>query len=840
MLTKIVKSSFFLCISFFLSLTSKAQCFEIESILVDACGAPEGENEMVRFKVGNNELCTDDLTVTWANINNNWLGITQNGTTAQATANLNATIIGCGFLLEPTSCVLPANATVILVTSTAIDVTANSFANLSDTLYIIYQTAGNTSGHFANYNATPGLRTLTMSFSNPIGCTDVVTYERNDLININGTTGGSTADKNGATANFTAAGAVSYSNTGCQAPFDPFEIDLAAAEVISGTQSICPGDIIQVGVNIVGNYEEITWVGLNGNFNAQDVTNTTYNSDLTDNVDFYIYVNVETTCGDILSDSILFTVNQSATVNAAGPFTTFGGTQTMTASIGGGTWSAACGACINATTGVFNPAVSGEGTFQICYDAGCGQDCISVLVDDDCSMSWSITSSSPTCFGSNDGDVSINISGALGTTSYLITDALIGGDQLNSNSSSSTANNLIQGWYYFSVTDDLCTVVDSIFLDDPEDLVIEYTIINPNCYGIADGIAYLDTVLNHAGTYADVSFQWSQGVFGTNVDDNDTIFNLGANDYFLNVTDVNNCTQQIEFEIVYPDSIYFTELSFDSTICRNLVPFDNGNGQVYAAVSGGNNANGQGTNYTYLWTELLTGDVTSASTWGNRNPGDYMIVATNDLGCSITETITIDSLSPEAIFTLTSNDFTSSYEGTAVVDIELTNQSINYDFSNDPNVEPKFIWSFGLVDGETYVSSDILEINTESYLEEGEYEICLVVVETLNGCTDTTCQSIIVHDVPNLEIPNVFTPNGDNVNDEFYFPASAISEFKSVVYDRWGKVVFEFNSISDKWSGTNYKNDNLCSDGVYFYTYSGTSTNGKVYSGQGNVHLIRN
>ena len=217
-----------------------------------------------------------------------------------------------------------------------------------------------------------------------------------------------------------------------------------------------------------------------------------------------------------------------------------------------------------------------------------------------------------------------------------------------------------------------------------------------------------------------------------------------------------------------------------------------------------------------------------------------MIVATNDLGCSITETITIDSLSPEAIFTLTSNDFTSSYEGTAVVDIELTNQSINYDFSNDPNVEPKFIWSFGLVDGETYVSSDILEINTESYLEEGEYEICLVVVETLNGCTDTTCQSIIVHDVPNLEIPNVFTPNGDNVNDEFYFPASAISEFKSVVYDRWGKVVFEFNSISDKWSGTNYKNDNLCSDGVYFYTYSGTSTNGKVYSGQGNVHLIRN
>jgi gliding motility-associated-like protein len=836
MLIKSVKTILFLCLSTFLSLTSNAQCFEIESILVDACGSPEGENEMVRFKVGNADLCTNDLTVTWANVNNNWLGITQNGTTAQATADLNATIIGCGFLLEPTSCVLPANATVILVTSAAIDVTANSFANLSDTLYIIYQTAGNASGHFANFNTTPGLRTLTMNFSNPTGCTDQVTYERNDLIN---QSGGSSAE-DGATANFTTAGVVSYSNNGCQAPFDPFEIDLAAAEVISGSQTICPGDLIQVGVTILGSYEEITWVGLNGMFGAQDVTNTTYNSDLTDNVDFYIYVNVETTCGDILSDSILFTVNASPTLNSAGPFTTFGGTQTMSSNMTGGTWSADCGTCINSTTGVFDPAVSGEGTFQICYDAGCGQDCISVVVDDDCTMSWTISASNPICFGYNDGDVSINISGAIGAPTYVISDALTGGTLLNSTPSSSTANNLIEGWYYFSVTDDLCTVSDSIFLDDPEDLVIEYTAVNPNCYGIADGLAFIDTILDYAGTYTDVTYQWSQGVLGGNVDNNDTIYNLGANDYFLTVIDVNDCAQQVHFSIVYPDSIYFSEFDFDPTVCRNQNPFDNGNGQIYAAASGGNNGNGQGGNFTYLWTELATGVTTVNSTWGNRNPGDYTIIATNDLGCFISETITVDSLSPEAIFTLTSNDFTSSYEGTAVVNIELTNESVNYGFSLDPNVDPKFIWTFGLVDDEAYVSSDINEIITQAYLSEGQYEICLIVVENLNGCQDTACQTIIVHDLPSLEIPNVFTPNGDDVNDEFFFPANAIQEFNSVVYDRWGKVVFEFNSISDKWTGVNYKNDSPCSDGTYFYTYSGTSTNGKAYIGQGNVQLIRN
>jgi hypothetical protein len=75
-------------------------CFEIESILVDACvpgggcnnaSSPacncEGKNEMVRFKVGPNPLNVSNLTVSWPN--NSWLGICQNGTTAAHTASLN-------------------------------------------------------------------------------------------------------------------------------------------------------------------------------------------------------------------------------------------------------------------------------------------------------------------------------------------------------------------------------------------------------------------------------------------------------------------------------------------------------------------------------------------------------------------------------------------------------------------------------------------------------------------------------------------------------------------------------------------------------------------------------
>ncbi len=93
---------------------ASSQCFQIESILVDACGAQEGLNEMVRFKVGSTNLNTSSLSVTWPN--NPWQGIIQNATTATKVAILNGDILdagGCGQLIEPTAGVLPANADVI-------------------------------------------------------------------------------------------------------------------------------------------------------------------------------------------------------------------------------------------------------------------------------------------------------------------------------------------------------------------------------------------------------------------------------------------------------------------------------------------------------------------------------------------------------------------------------------------------------------------------------------------------------------------------------------------------------------------------------------------------------
>ena len=122
-----------------------AQCVDIQTILVDACSATspsndEGFNEMVRFRVGPNPLNVANLSVNWPS--NAWTGVIQNATTAAKVASINASIIAagnCGQVLEPTGGVLPANSTVLLVTSQNFTINYNSFNSLTSTLYIIFQ-----------------------------------------------------------------------------------------------------------------------------------------------------------------------------------------------------------------------------------------------------------------------------------------------------------------------------------------------------------------------------------------------------------------------------------------------------------------------------------------------------------------------------------------------------------------------------------------------------------------------------------------------------------------------------------------------------------------------------
>jgi hypothetical protein len=151
---------------FFAFSISHAQCFQVEQILIDSCDdSDEGQNEMVRFRVGSLNLNTNNLSVDWPA--QTWQGLVQNTQTAAIVAQINTAIQsegGCGQVLQPSAAslgfMLPANSVVILVTGLNFDTAANTFGSLSETVYMIFQNNPSVvQGHFGNYSSSPGLRT---------------------------------------------------------------------------------------------------------------------------------------------------------------------------------------------------------------------------------------------------------------------------------------------------------------------------------------------------------------------------------------------------------------------------------------------------------------------------------------------------------------------------------------------------------------------------------------------------------------------------------------------------------------------------------------------------------
>jgi gliding motility-associated-like protein len=335
-----------------------SQCFQIESVLVDACdtGTDEGFNEMVRFKVGNASINTSTLSVNWPS--NNWLGVIQNATTTAKVATLNAQITaagGCGQLIEPVGGVLPANAKVVLVTSYNFNITLNAFGAITENIYIIFQNnPTTTTGHFANYNATPGLRTLVMSFG---ACSDTVSYERSLLVNINGASGGTAAEQNGSTVNFTTTGTASYTNTGCVAPVDVFTVSAGITPVIA-----CPGATISLSGTAQGQ-QSVLWTATSGTFSAAASLNTNYTASPTATGAIVLTLTATNSCGQIKTSIV--------TVNVGGTLTpTF---NPVTPICVGGNLAPLPTTSLNGVVGTWSPALNNTATTTYTFTPNVGQ-----------------------------------------------------------------------------------------------------------------------------------------------------------------------------------------------------------------------------------------------------------------------------------------------------------------------------------------------------------------------------------------------------------------------------------------------------------------------------------
>ena len=91
--------------------------------------------------------------------------------------------------------------------------------------------------------------------------------------------------------------------------------------------------------------------------------------------------------------------------------------------------------------------------------------------------------------------------------------------------------------------------------------------------------------------------------------------------------------------------------------------------------------------------------------------------------------------------------------------------------------------------------------------------------------------------LPRIFLPNAFTPNGDGINDRFLIQGAFLRRYEMIIFDRWGRRVFQSQSLSDGWDGT--VGGRLAAEGVYSYKISGEGFDGKKFERGGSITLIR-
>ena len=110
---------------------------------------------------------------------------------------------------------------------------------------------------------------------------------------------------------------------------------------------------------------------------------------------------------------------------------------------------------------------------------------------------------------------------------------------------------------------------------------------------------------------------------------------------------------------------------------------------------------------------------------------------------------------------------------------------------------------------------------------------------SLEGCSST--DTIEVRKDCYLDIPNVFTPDGDGTNDYFLprvFLSRSLNKFKMSVYNRWGQLIFESANVNGRgWDGK--FNNTIQPQGVYVYRIDAEFENGRKENYTGNVTLLR-
>lgn len=198
------------------------------------------------------------------------------------------------------------------------------------------------------------------------------------------------------------------------------------------------------------------------------------------------------------------------------------------------------------------------------------------------------------------------------------------------------------------------------------------------------------------------------------------------------------------------------------------------------------------------------------------------LTVTSDSGC----VTTVSKNNYITVYPNPVSDFTVEEEVVSIINpvISTSNLSIGGDFWN---------WNFG--DSNT---SSIFSPGPHTYADTGTYVITLIT-STQYNCIDTAYKTIIVDPDFAFYVPNVFSPNGDGINDSFTGKGILIDEYEMRIFDRWGNMVFITKDLLEPWDGKANYGSGVAQQDVYVYVINLTDFKRKKHEYKGIVTLVK-
>ncbi len=278
----------------------------------------------------------------------------------------------------------------------------------------------------------------------------------------------------------------------------------------------------------------------------------------------------------------------------------------------------------------------------------------------------------------------------------------------------------------------------------------------------------------------DFSYAWSSG------ETSHSIVVSSADNYEVTKTSAEGCVSKASTTV--------SEYSLPTLNLPDTTRFCPGESATIDAGSG---------SYSYLWNTNKTSHSIIVS-----SPGTYSVKKTSPEGCSVTDEVQVNEFAVPPL---------DLGEDQMLCDVEYILISAN-GFEG-------YLWQDG---------------STSNQIHAHTPGIYSVVATTKELCVVSDKVQIYECCEFSLDVPNVFTPNNDGINDELGPVIRGIEKYQMTIANRWGAILFTTNDINQGWDGK-FKNK-LCNAGIYFIVldyercnFNGISKNEKYY---GSVTLL--